>query len=330
MTPWPAIRPVLPRTRTVFLSPRIRCRRGAPRATPLLLVALLGACGGDARQAGGASDPAEAPAPVVDATGDTLALSAPPTRIVSLVPSVTDLLLAMGAGDRLIARTDFDEAASLDTLPSVGQGLTPNLEWLVARRPDLVVAWPDAGERDVVERLRELGVPVYGARLESVASVLRTSRDLGAMLALPAGDSVARSIEAGLDSVSLSVRGLPRPLVLYVLEGTPPYGPGADTFADELLGIAGGENLLAALGSGWLQVSLEEVVRRRPDVIVLQVRGDADGVLDRLKSAPGWRDLDAVREGRVVALDARLFDRPGPRLPAAAAQLARAIHPELR
>lgn len=268
---------------------------------------------------------------VVDATGRVMELEAAPRRVVSLVPSVTDLLVALDAQDRLIARTEFDVHPALDSLPSVGQGLTPNLEWIVARSPDLVIAWPDAQGRDVVQRLRDLGIPVYGARLESTTAVLRTTRDLGRLLGLEArADTLTSRLRSGLDSVRASVAALDRPRVLYVTGGDPPYAAGAATFMDELIRIAGGRNLAAPLGTGWLQLSLEEVVRRQPDVVVIPSHGDSARALNRLRDAPGWRELEAVRAGRVAMVDGALFDRPGPRLPEAAARLARAIHGEPR
>lgn len=251
--------------------------------------------------------------------------AAPPARIVSLVPSVTDLLLELGAGERLIARTAFDQHPSLDSLPSVGPGLTPNTEWILARSPDLAIAWPDAQDRQVVQRLRTLGVPVYQTRLESVHAVLRTTRALGRILGLEArADSLADSMGARLDSVRSSRAGAAAPSVLYVAGGGAPYAPAAGTYIHELITIAGGRNVLRDLGPGWVQLSLEEIVRRQPDVIV-GPSGGAD-LRQRMRDAPGWRDLEAVRAGRVELLDPALFERPGPRLPEAAARLADAIH----
>jgi len=250
-------------------------------------------------------------------------------RVISLVPSVTDLIVALDASDRLIARTDYDEHPVLDTLPSAGEGLTPNVEWLVAQQPDLVIAWPDEQGRGVVARLERLGVPVMPVRLESVAEVAAVTRRLGHALGLAGrARALADSITAGLDSVAASVRGLPRPSVLYVVGVDAPWAAAPGSFMHELIVIAGGSNAAPADGPAWVQLSLEEVVRRAPDFVFTPAHGDGDAAVRALAGAPGWRELEAARQGRVVAVDGALFDRPGPRLPEAAARLADVLHPE--
>ena len=250
-------------------------------------------------------------------------LDSPAARVVSLVPSVTDILLALDLDDRLIARTEYDTDERLASLPSVGPGLTPNIEWLAARAPDLVIAWRDVEGRALVERLADLGIPVYASRLEDIGTALTTITRVGALLGEAArADSLRASIEARLDSVRLAAPADGRPSVLYLVGGDPPYAPGPGTFVHELIELAGGVNLLADLADGWHSVSVEEVVRRDPDVIVIPVHDAEAGSADRLAQRPGWRDLPAVRAGRIHEVDGELFGRPGPRLDEAAAALA--------
>ncbi|HEX6589252.1 MAG TPA: cobalamin-binding protein [Longimicrobiales bacterium] len=260
---------------------------------------------------------------MVDDAGRTIALDAPATRVVSLVPSVTDVVLALGLADRLIARTDFDVDPRIAALPSVGPGLTPNLEWLAAEAPDLVIAWRDVEGRALVDQLGRLGIPVYSSRLEDVETALATITRIGALLGAEGrADTVRVALEARLDSLRSRSAGLTRPRVLYVVGGDPPYAPGPGTFVHELIEIAGGTNLLADLPPGWHSVGPEEVVRRDPDVIVLPVHSGEAGAAARLSRRPGWRDLRAVRAGRVYEVDGEVFGRPGPRLAEAAQALA--------
>jgi iron complex transport system substrate-binding protein len=260
---------------------------------------------------------------VVDDAGRAIRLDAPAARVVSLVPSVTDVVLALGLEDRLIARTEYDADPRLASLPSVGPGLTPNIEWLASRAPDLVIAWRDVEGRALVERLGALGIPVYASRLEDVRTALSTITRVGALLGVAArADSLRGAIEARLDSVRLATPDDARPTVLYLVGGDPPYTPGTSTFVDDLIAIAGGTNLFADLGAGWHSVSVEEVVRRDPDVIVIPVHGAEAGAASGLARRPGWRDLRAVREGRIHEVDGELFGRPGPRLDRAAAALS--------
>jgi iron complex transport system substrate-binding protein len=293
----------------------------AARVVTALAAVLLAACSEPERTSGARS--ARDSVSVVDDAGQVVALDAPAARVVSLVPSVTDVLLALELDDRLIARTEYDLDPRLDSLPSVGPGLTPNIEWLASRAPDLVIAWRDVEGRALVERLAELGIPVYASRLEDVTTALTTITRIGVLVGEEVrADSLRRAIQARLDSVRSANRSSARPTVLYLVGGDPPYAPGPGTFVHELIEIAGGANVLADLADGWHSVSTEEVVRRDPDLIVLPVHADESGVAAALSRRAGWRDLRAVRTGQVHEVDGELFGRPGPRLDRAAGALA--------
>jgi iron complex transport system substrate-binding protein len=263
---------------------------------------------------------------VTDGAGRTVTLDAPARRVVSMMPSVTEWVIAMGATDRLVARTDYDDHPAVADLPSVGGGLTPSVEWLAAREPDLVVAWPDAPSRTLVARLRALGVPVYAAPSETVGEGLDTGRDLGTLLGRDsAAAAVIAEVQAGLDSVAAAVAGRDRPDILFLIGLDPLMAAGPGTFVDQLLERAGGRNALAGMAVLWPQLSLEEVVRRAPEVVIVGSAGRTDP-LAALRGRPGWREVPAVHEGRVHAVDPNLVNRPGPRMDEAARTLARLIH----
>jgi iron complex transport system substrate-binding protein len=266
--------------------------------------------------------PVSAPIVVHDDAGRTIQLQQPALRIVSLMPTVTDLVIALGFADRLIARTDYDTDARIRALPSIGGGLTPSVEWLAAQKPDLVISWPDNSSRSLVGRIEAVGIPVYAARTDTIANTLMMIRNLGVLLgATSAADSLAADITGALDSVRLSVRGLRPVRVAYVLSVTPPTIAGPGTFIDELIRIAGGENVFADIRQLYPEVNLEEIVRRNPDVIVLAREG-ADDRTDMLRELPGWRDLNAVRNGRIHRVSPDYFNRSGPLMPRAARELA--------
>ncbi len=293
-----------------------------------LATSLAASCGGDAASSrhvpGGGGPP-----PVTDDAGRVVRLPVYPRRIVSLIPATTEAVIALGAGDRIVARTDYDTQPQLDSLPSVGGGLTPSLEWLVSRLPDLVIAWPDNGSRDVVDRMEAAGLTVYAARPERLTDVRRTLRNLGTLLGRPeAADSMLAAIDAGLDSVRAAVAGLPRPEVLYLESHDPPLVVGSGTYIDDLLGVAGAHNVFADADAPWPQVALEEIVRRQPDVIVLPSFNPDRPDTAWLRTAPGWRALRAVRAGRVHVVPESRFSRPGPGVAAVARQLARLLHPD--
>lgn len=297
------------------------------RRTAACRAALLGALLGLSHGCGPAPDQrSDASLSVTDLAGRTVALDAPADRVVSMLPAVTEWVIAMGAADHLVARTDYDSHSEIASLPSVGGGLTPSIEWLAARDPDLVVAWPDAPSRSVVARLEDVGIPVYTAPAESIDDALTVARDLGTLLGRSAAaDSAIAEVRAGLDSLQAAIAGRKRPTTLFLIGLDPLMAAGPRTFVDELLQAAGARNALHDLDILWPQLSLEEVVRRAPEVVVI---GSAavDHPEALLADRPGWRDVPAVRRGAVFVVDPDRVNRPGPYLDEAAAALARLIH----
>lgn len=290
-----------------------------PRSALLLAcAAFLGAC------------TREAPAPlsgtisVTDDAGYEVRLAAPARRIVSLVPSVTETIVALGAIERLIARTAYDRAPELAHLPSVGGGLDPSVEALVDRRPDLVVAWNARGGAGLRERLEAAGIPLYAAAIQDTTDVLATIVRLGALLGLePEAERLARTLRDTLSAIAAESADLPRPRVLFLLDGDPPRTAGPGTFVFELMTIAGGDPAYPALEGRWPAIALETVVATPPDVIVVPVGEQGP---PRLEARAGWRAVPAVREGRVVTVDADLVSRPGPWL----GRAGRALRDSLR
>ncbi|MBW3554406.1 MAG: helical backbone metal receptor [Gemmatimonadetes bacterium] len=296
-------------------------RRGALLLAALLTTGALASCRPD-------EDPAPAAISVVDGAGRTVSLDAPAHRIVSMMPSVTEWVIALGAADRLVARTDYDDHRAIAHLPSVGGGLTPSVEWLAERRPDLVIAWPDAPSRSLVARLEALGIPVYSAPSETIAEALDVAADLGRLLGLVAtADSAIAAVRAGLDSVRAAVADRPRPDALFLIGLDPVMAAGRGTFLDELLVVAGGRNVVEGTSQRWPQLSLEEIVTRAPDVVIIGTASATDPGT-ALRGRPGWRDVPAVRHGRVHAVDPNRVNRPGPWLHRSAALLADLLHGE--
>lgn len=275
---------------------------------------------------GPAASPGDGTITVTDGAGRTVRLERPAERVVSMMPALTEWAIAMGAADRLVARTDYDDHPDVAHLPSVGGGLDPSVEWLAALRPDLVLAWPDAPSRSLVARLDGLAIPVYTAPIQTIEQALAAAEDLGRLLGTePAAAEAVARVRVGLDAVASAVADRPRPAVLFLIGLDPLMAAGPGTFLDELLVSAGGRNALADLAVLWPNLSLEEVVRRAPDVVIVGSAGARDP-RRTLAARPGWRDLPAVRAGRVHPVDPDIINRPGPRLHDAAAHLARLIH----
>ncbi len=251
---------------------------------------------------------------VVDQAGRAIDARHPPERILSLVPSATEVLLALGEVDRLVGRTDFDTAAAIRALPSVGGGQEPNLEALVALDPDVVIRFAGTADPRTPLRLDALGIPHFAVRPERIEEVRSMIQDLGRLTHREsAADSLLAVIYRTIATVRESVAGRPRRHVAFLLDGTPAWAAGPDTFAGELIEIAGGRNVFDDLDRPWAPVSAEELVARRID-IVLTPEG----------SRPG-----GVPDGLAIRSVSALTQLPGPRLGQAAQEIARAIHPEV-
>lgn len=277
------------------------------------VVGLLAGCGEESSRASPSAAPDDAP-PAAPA----------PRRLVSLYPSATEIVLAIGQEDRLVARTDFDRDPRLAHLPSLGASLSPGIESILALRPDLVILSASAshGGRSI-ERLRELGVPLEVAEIQTVREVLAWTRRAGTLLGDPAaGDSVAAALDAELAGIGRAHERCTPLEVLYVLWPDPPRSAGQGTYVSEVIEAAGARNVLGDTPQAWPHPSLEEIVRRDPDFLIVPSppRGTPlDG--EALATRVGWRDLDAVRDGRVLPVEGDLFNRPGPRVAEAARTL---------
>ena len=266
---------------------------------------------------------------VVDQTGRTLTLPAPPRRIVSLVPSVTEVLYAIGAESVLVGVTDFcDYPPEATRKPHVGGMLSPNLETLVTLKPDLVVATRSGNTEETFDQLKRLGLPVYLVDPATVSDVLRLVSDLGQLTAHRDGAAaVDKDIERRIAAVRERVAGRPLPRVLYVLWPEPLIVPGKGALVSELIALAGGASVTADQGQGYPRMSLEAAVGRAPEVIILASHGSKGGPAARQR----WerlQSLPAIKSGRLYTADGDLMHRYGPRFVMGLEALARFIHPE--
>jgi ABC-type Fe3+-hydroxamate transport system substrate-binding protein len=293
-------------------------RRLAHRFEVAGLLAVLASCGTGERPGAAARPDAIA---VTDDAGRRVALAAPARRIVSLSPAVTELVYAIGAGERLVGRTTWcDFPPDARRVPSVGDGLNPDLEAIIAARPDLVLLYRSALNETAAARLERLGIPaavVSQDRLEDLAAVAHLLGVLTDRTA--AGDSVAAAIGA--------VRGTPAPdlgIRLAIMAwDNPPMAIGGGSYLDELATLAGADNVFHDLGSADV-VSIETVTARDPDVLVVLSDSSAGGMPALARRRP-WQVVRAVREGRIVTLAGSLFDRPSPRAREAVAAFRRLL-----
>ncbi|HEX6315371.1 MAG TPA: helical backbone metal receptor [Gemmatimonadaceae bacterium] len=260
----------------------------------------------------------------VDDAGDPLPAPAPRSRIVSLIPATTEILFALGAGPRVVGRTRWDGwPPEVADVPDLGDGIRPSIETVIRAQPDLVLLYASGDNRDAARALRAAGITVISLRIDSIAEFERATLLLGDVVAEAArARTVVDSVRATLERVRQATAALPRPTVFMLAWETPLMTIGAGSFLSELVEIAGGRNAFGDLEGPSPQVSFEEVLRRDPEFIL--GRPETAG---KLSSNARWRQLPAVREGRVLVMDTTLVGRPGVRLGEAAVSIARLLHP---
>ncbi|MGE5139159.1 MAG: ABC transporter substrate-binding protein [Rudaea sp.] len=300
----------------------------------VLLFALLFVAAG-CGSAPGAAAPATAGVTLKDDAGRQVTIAKPPERIISLAPSTTEIVFALGAGQRVIAVDAFsDYPEQAKSLPKVTQGANYNYEQIVSLKPDLVLA---AGitSPEVIKKLEDLKltVLVVGAPSQSFASAESDIELAGKALgAEQLAGQVTQDMEKKIADVKTAVANAKdKPKVYWELDATDPskpYAPGTGSFLDDLISLAGGENVTASAGQAYSQVNAEEIIKANPDVIILS--DAAYGTTpDSVKSRPGWNVIKAVQNDRVLPIDDNLVSRPGPRLADGLEAAARLIHPEL-
>jgi iron complex transport system substrate-binding protein len=302
----------------------------------LLLLALVAPAASSSSAAACAASPVATPvsAPasafpltVTDDLGRQVTIPAPPQRIVSLAPSNTEILFALGLDERVVAVdawSDYPPAAQ--EKPEVGDYVNPDLEQIVAINPDLVLATA-VHEATVLPQLEDLRIPTVVLEPTTLDEVLADIALVGE--AAGVGDTATALICAFEDRVAAvesAVAGASAPRVFFEL-GPELYTAGPGSFVDDLIARAGGENIVAEGQGPWPQMSAEALITADPEVILLADH-EAGVTPESVKARPGWQEVSAVREDRIVTLDSDLVARPGPRLVDGLEEIARALHPD--
>ena len=266
---------------------------------------------------------------VVDETGRRVGVRAQVERIVSLAPNVTEILYALGVDSRLVGVSNYcDYPPAAKTKPQVGEIINPSLEKIVALKPDLVLATTAGNRRETVIALERLGVAVYGIAPGDIEGVFRSIQNISELLGVPeAGAKLEADLRAQFAAVAARVEGRARARVLFVLWLEPLMSVGRYTFIHDMLQRAGAESVTAERAEDWPRLSLEEVIRRNPDYLVLAHSPALEQQLADLRQRPAWQGLRALEKDHVIVLDETVL-RPGPRIVEAVERLARALHPE--
>jgi len=250
-------------------------------------------------------------------------LHTPAERIISLAPSLTELLFALGAAAQIVGRTDWaDFPAEVVGIRSVGDGLSPNVEMIVASQPDLVLFYASPSNDVAIAQLERAGVATASLKTDDLADFMRATRLVGRLSGHEAqADSLVSWLETEMSTLWESRQQSARRSVLILAWDNPPIAVGGGSFLSEIVELAGARNLFADTDRPSLTVSIEAVAERNPDVVLVASDSGLPGWVQR----PEWQSVPAVRYRRFVVVQGSEFSRPSYRAPAAVRRLRTAL-----
>lgn len=273
---------------------------------------------------------------VVDGMGNSVCLAAPAQKIVSISPSATETLFAIGAGNQLVGRDSLsDYPVESQSVADIGESTGPDfISAVVALKPDLVVAG-DEITADQVAELQAQGLTVYFINYpKDFEGLYQTIRNIGALTGKDSeAEALVQSLAARVIKVQTDVKKITnRPMVYLELDATDPYNPitsGRGSMIDLMISMTGGENAASSLKGDGARISLKELTKQNPDLILLANSGDSGIGLAQIKARPGWSDIKAVENSQIYSVNGDLFKIAGPRLVDGLEMLLRLMHPEL-
>lgn len=270
---------------------------------------------------------------LTDSLGRSVELPAAPQRIISLAPSNTEILFAVGAGPQVVGVTQFcNYPAEATKLPQVGgfSAKTISIETIVSLKPDVVFAG-DESQQQVIEALEQVKIPVVAVKASTLDEVYQNI----ALVGQATGHSedaatVVSSMQAKAAAVATKLKDVAdKPKVFYQVYDEPLMTAGPHTFIGQLIELAGGQNIFADAQDDYPQISAEEVVARDPQVVLGPESSSSTLTVEKVTQRPGWQNIAAVKDGRVVLVNDDMVSRPGPRLVDALEAIAKALHPDL-
>jgi iron complex transport system substrate-binding protein len=272
------------------------------------------------------ANPCFASRTLTDELGRKVVVPDHPHRVICLMPSVTDTVFALGAGDDVVGISDYTKyPAEALKKPSVGDLIKPSIETILSLHPDLVINMQPKGPMESTEQLERLGIPVFLVDPRGIAGILHSVESIGqALNRTPQADALVASLQHRVDAVRARTKGLTVPTVFMPVWYDPIMTIGKHAFTTEIIEAAGGRSVTDDLSADWPQISMEVVLARAPEALLL-VRGGKT-TMEVLESRPGWSSVPAVQARRAYYVDGRI-DFPSPVAIDALEDLAKQFHP---
>ncbi|KPJ99769.1 MAG: ABC transporter substrate-binding protein [Desulfobacterales bacterium SG8_35] len=268
---------------------------------------------------------------VTDQVGRTFAVPDDPRRVIALAPSITEIIYELGQEKRLAGATQYSTyPPAAESLPSVGSYVRLDIEKIVALKPDLCIATKDGNPKHIVDKIVDLGIPVYVINPRNLQQIMDTISRLGSLLhAEQAAAELIFDMEKRIGRVKERVKkGRHRPRVFFQIDAEPLFSAGTNTFIHELIELAGGINTTAG-EVPYPRYSWEDIIVLQPEIVLISSMAGGLTPEYLLETWRKWNLLTAVQNDKIFVVDADLFDRPTPRLIDGLEVIAEIIHPEI-
>lgn len=272
------------------------------------------------------------PMEIEDDFGNKVTIKKAPEKIISLVPSHTEILFSLGLGDKVIGVTSYcDYPEEAKTKEVIGTYAEPNLERIIELAPDLIVA-SKLGDEESNARLREAGITVVGYEPESIDEVVATIKAIGKITdKVSDAEKITKDIVDRKDAVVAKVKDAEKVKVFYEVWHDPLMAAGPSSFQDNLINLARGENIAKDAKEPYPNFDLEQLIEKDPDVYLgaEEMGAESGKTVENIKTRPGYENISAVKNDRVYLLEPNIISRSGPRIIDALEMVAKALHPEL-
>lgn len=260
-------------------------------------------------------------------------ISEVPERIVSFGPSITEILFALGLEDNVVGVSDFcDYPEAAKSKAKIGNAFSPSIEKVVALEPDLVVTVKHEQFNSDLDSLGITFIVLSPGDVRSIVDSIRLAAEVTGKA--KEGKQLVEDMEATISRVTTKVKNAPKVKVFFIVDATDPNNPwtsGPGSFIDDIINIAGGENVAGGAAGAWVQISTEEIVNSDPDIIIIQTMTGGVPTISKevLQEHLVWKQMTAVTQDRIYFIDGDLVSRPGPRIVQGLEEMAKIIHPEL-
>jgi iron complex transport system substrate-binding protein len=265
-----------------------------------------------------------------DEVGREVIVPFPPKKIVSLAPNITEILFSLGLDQEIVGvsiHCNFPE--KVQSKVRVGSYISLDFEKIVSLKPDLIIATGAGNTRDMVERLERLGFPTYVIFPKNVEDVIRSVGHLSQLVGREKeGAEIIQEMKRRRERVVELTLGLPRPRVFLQIGEAPIVTVGKNSFADDLIRLAGGDNVAGNEKEMYPRFGMEEILKRSPEVILISSMNPRGNYQKVLQEWSRWKTIPAVKNGQIHLIDSDLIDRPSPRIIEGLEEMARLLHPD--